>query len=81
MVEKELEWVKSHVHNNKNESSSQAKVGIRDVADCQAFVMTAPGPGLEGDAIYQQREFASLFPSLVPHFAGVWFSLPFQIFL
>ena len=53
MIEKELEWIKSHVRNNKNEGS---KVGIRDVADCQAFVMTAPGPGSEGEAKFQQRE-------------------------
>lgn len=52
MMEKELEWVKSNVR-NKSESS---KAGIRDIDDCQAFVMTAPGPGQEGEAKSQQRE-------------------------
>ena len=53
MVHKELEWVKSNV---KNESDDNAATGMREVDDCQPFVMTAPGPGQEGDAKYKQRE-------------------------
>jgi lariat debranching enzyme len=52
MIHKELEWVKSNV---KNESDDAA-TGIREVNDCQPFVMTAPGPGQEGDAKFKQRE-------------------------
>jgi len=52
MICKELEWVKSNV---KNESDDVA-TGIREVDDCQPFVMTAPGPGQEGDAKFKQRE-------------------------
>jgi len=51
MVHKELEWVKSNV---KNESDDDAATGIREIDDCQPFVMTAPGPGQEGDAKYKQ---------------------------
>jgi lariat debranching enzyme len=50
MIQKELEWVRSNV---KNKSDSVA-TGIRDVDDCQPFVMTAPGPGQEGDAMRKQ---------------------------
>jgi hypothetical protein len=57
MVRKELEWVASNV---KNKSDGVA-TGIRDVDDCQPFVMTAPGPGQEGDDIGKQREFGPVF--------------------
>jgi len=46
MVHKELEWVRSNVQNK----SDSVATGIRDVDDCQPFVMTAPGPGQEGRA-------------------------------
>jgi lariat debranching enzyme len=57
MVDKELEWVKSNVKNKSDEVAT----GIRKVGDCQPFVMTAPGPGQEGDAKHKQRAFGSDF--------------------
>ena len=60
MIQKELEWVKSNV---KNKSANVA-TGMRDVDDCQPFVMTAPGPGGEGGAIGQQREFSVFRPKV-----------------
>ena len=66
MIEKELEWVKSHVRNSGNEKiggGSEEKLGMRDVADCQVFVKTAPGPGSEGEAKFQQREFCVFLSS------------------
>jgi lariat debranching enzyme len=64
MIQKELEWVRSNV---KNKSDSVA-TGIRDVDDCQPFVMTAPGPGQEGDAMRKQRELGPVFcvPAFIP---------------
>jgi len=50
MIHKELEWVKNNVKNK----SDDVPTGMRDVEDCQPFVMTAPGPGQEGDAIGKQ---------------------------
>ena len=70
MVQKELEWVKSNV---KNQSDDVA-TGLRDIDDCQPFVMTAPGPGQVGN-MNQQRE-----PSRFPFFF-FWFLLSFPDFL
>lgn len=57
MITKELDWVKSNVKNK----SDDVATGIRDIDDCQPFVMTAPGPGQEGDAMSKQREFGPVF--------------------
>jgi hypothetical protein len=57
MIQQELEWVKNNV---KNQTDNEA-TGIRDVDDCQPFVMTAPGPGHEGQAKFKQRALGSVF--------------------
>jgi lariat debranching enzyme len=58
MVKMDLDWVQRNVRNRKCDGMS----GIRDVADCQAFAMTAPGPGNEGNSKFVQRE-----PSIRSH--------------
>lgn len=52
-VSAELEWVeKNIVHKATNDS---AKFPLC-VDNCQVFVQTAPGPGSEGNAKFQQRK-------------------------
>jgi len=46
MIRRELEWVKSNVCNNGDSVVKEMK----DIRDCQLFVMTAPPPGNEGNA-------------------------------
>lgn len=72
MIQEELEWVKNNIH-NKNDAAGTG-MGVRDVSDCQVFVMTAPGPGLEGSAKFQQRK------SSVPHSRLFLCSLFFVVF-
>ncbi|KAF7981363.1 hypothetical protein HWV62_33829 [Athelia sp. TMB] len=46
------EWIRKNVRNVEKEGETGKLVGeegIRDVKDCQKFVMTAPGPGSEGN--------------------------------
>lgn len=71
-VRQELEWVESNV---KNKSDGVA-TGIRDVDDCQPFVMTAPGPGQEDDAIGKQREFGPVFLCSCLHLDLYEFDIP-----
>lgn len=48
MVKKELTWVLDNVGNKEKCD------GIKDIADCQTFWMTAPGPGTEGNRFRQR---------------------------
>ena len=70
MVEKELDWVVKNVKNS----------GIRDISECQTFVATAPGPGSEGSAKFQQRgRFFQMFFSFPRSFAfasAPWYPNP-----
>lgn len=49
LVAKELEWVRANVPKNER--------GEILVREWQSFVMTAPGPGMEGGDKFRQREF------------------------
>lgn len=62
------EWVKHNVRNVNVKESEEGKEGaemgghtyaveegVRDVEDCQSFLMTAPGPDAEGDKNAQRK--------------------------
>lgn len=52
------EWIRKNVRNVEKEGETGKLVGeegIRDVTDCQKFVMTAPGPGSEGNRNLQRE--------------------------
>lgn len=52
-VSSELDWVEENIV--RKATSDGAKLPL-SVDDCQVFIQTAPGPGSEGDAKFQQRE-------------------------
>lgn len=58
MIRKELEWVQKNVRTN---SGGSVAPGIKDIRECQLFVMTAPPPSNEDKAKSQLREFSVPF--------------------
>jgi lariat debranching enzyme len=71
MVSKELQWVIQNV--------KQDERGDILVSDYQTFTITAPGPGSEGDAKFNQREYrqsSSLVQVTKQIFLAPWYTNP-----
>ena len=57
-VSTELIWVEENIVHKAASDSISTKSPL-SVDNCQVFVRTAPGPGGEGNAKFQQREFTT----------------------
>lgn len=65
MVKEAGQWVRANVRNANTESKEGGGDGVREVEDCQSFVMTAPGPETGEDRNSQRLSHSISFPSFL----------------
>lgn len=75
-VTAELEWIEENIVRKAINDNAKSPLSVDN---CQVFVQTAPGPGSEGDAKFQQRKLTNYESQCIMYLdivAAPWYTNP-----